>query len=56
VVTVQLSLGHSKAATTLNTYVHLGPTAEDRTRKAAESIMCESLGRALEVRTVGTND
>lgn len=45
VVTVQRSLGHAKATTTLNTYAHLWPTAEDRTRKAAESIMSESLGR-----------
>ena len=44
VVTVQRSLGHSKATTTLNTYAHLWPTAEDRTRKAAESIMTASLG------------
>mgnify|MGYP001765253415 CR=1 FL=1 len=36
VVTVQRSLGHAKAITTLNTYAHLWPTAEDRTRKAAE--------------------
>ncbi|MFH5824359.1 tyrosine-type recombinase/integrase [Georgenia sp. AZ-5] len=43
VVTVQRSLGHSKATTTLNTYAHLWPTAEDRTRKAAESIMSASL-------------
>ena len=46
VVTVQRSLGHSKATTTLNTYAHLWPTAEDRTRKAAESIMAASLGAA----------
>lgn len=39
VVTVQRSLGHAKATTTLNTYAHLWPTAEDRTRKAAQSIM-----------------
>jgi integrase len=44
VVTVQRSLGHAKATTTLNTYAHLWPTAEDRTRKAAESIMTVSLG------------
>jgi hypothetical protein len=44
VVTVQRSLGHAKATTTLNTYAHLWPTAEDRTRKAAESIMASSLG------------
>ena len=45
VVTVQRSLGHSKATTTLNTYAHLWPTAEDRTRNAAESIMSASLGQ-----------
>jgi integrase len=45
VVTVQRSLGRSKATTTLNTYAHLWPTAEDRTRKAAESIMSASPGR-----------
>ena len=44
VVTVQRSLGHAKATTTLNTYAHLWPTAEDRTRKAAESIMSAALG------------
>lgn len=43
VVTVQRSLGHAKATTTLNTYAHLWPTAEDRTRKAAESIMSAAL-------------
>jgi integrase len=42
VVTVQRSLGHAKATTTLNTYAHLWPTAEDRTRKAADSIMAEA--------------
>ena len=43
VVTVQRSLGHAKATTTLNTYAHLWPTAEDRTRTAAQSIMDSSL-------------
>ena len=47
VVTVQRSLGHSKATMTLNTYAHLWPTAEDRTRKAAESIMAASIGGLL---------
>ncbi len=45
VVTVQRSLGHATATTTLNTYAHLWPTAEDRARKAAESIMTASLGQ-----------
>jgi integrase len=43
VVTVQRSLGHAKATTTLNTYAHLWPTAEDRTRAAAQSIMDASM-------------
>jgi integrase len=49
VVTVQRSLGHAKATTTLNTYAHLWPTAEDRTRKASESIMSASLGQPAEL-------
>jgi integrase len=44
VVTVQRALGHSKATTTLNTYSHLWPTAEDRTRSAAGAMMSEALG------------
>jgi integrase len=39
VVTVQRSLGHAKATTTLNTYAHLWPTAEDRTRTAAQRLI-----------------
>jgi integrase len=35
VVTVQRALGHASATTTLNTYAHLWPSAEDRTRAAA---------------------
>src|ERR1700733_9573959 len=37
VVTVQRALGHASATTTLSTYAHLWPSAEDRTRKAAEA-------------------
>jgi integrase len=37
VVTVQRALGHAKATTALNTYVHLWPTAEDRTWVGAQS-------------------
>jgi integrase len=43
VVTVQRALGHSTATTTLNTYSHLWPTAEDRTRKAAAGLMRQAL-------------
>ena len=38
VVTVQRALGHGSATVTLSTYAHLWPTAEDRTRKAAEGL------------------
>lgn len=38
VVTVQRALGHAKASTTLDTYSHLWPSAEDRTRNAASSL------------------
>lgn len=41
VVTVQRSLGHSSATVTLNTYAHLWPTAEDRTRTAAAAMLGE---------------
>lgn len=43
VVTVQRAMGHSSATTTLNTYSHLWPTAEDRTRKAAADLMQTAL-------------
>ena len=43
VVTVQRALGHSSATTTLHTYSHLWPTAEDRTRRAAEAMMSASV-------------
>jgi integrase len=43
VVTVKGGLGHANATTTLNTYSHLWPTAEDRTRKAAGGLMREAL-------------
>ena len=46
------ALGHATATTTLNTYSHLWPTAEDRTRKASETMMQSALGNlAHSVRT-----
>ena len=55
VVTVQRALGHSSATTTLHTYSHLWPTAEDRTRKASEAMMKTSAGiLADSVRTEAT--
>lgn len=50
-VTVQRALGHAKATTTLNTYAHLWPTAEDRTRAAAAGLMAAALAPADSVRT-----
>ena len=46
VVTAQRALGHASAATTLNTYSHLWPTAEDRTRNAAEDLVLATLSPA----------
>jgi hypothetical protein len=43
VVTVQRALGHARATTTPNTYAHLWPTAEDRTRRAAGDLLAEVL-------------
>jgi integrase len=42
VVTVQKAMGHANATTTLNTYAHLWPTAEDRTRAAAADLMASA--------------
>jgi integrase len=53
VVTVQRALGHASATVTLNTYAHLWPTAEDRTRAAAASMLAETLSAADSVRTRG---
>jgi integrase len=44
VVTVQRALGHASATTTLSTYSHLWPSAEDRTRAAAQALLAESCG------------
>jgi integrase len=43
VVTVQKALGHAKPSTTLDTYSHLWPSGEDRTRNAAATIAAEVL-------------
>lgn len=53
VVTVQRALGHASATVTLNTYAHLWPTAEDRTRAAAASMLTETLSAADPMRTTG---
>ena len=43
VVTVQRAMGHAKASTTLSTYSHLWPNADDRTRQAAGALLGASL-------------
>jgi integrase len=53
VVTVQRALGHSSASVTLNTYSHLWPTAEDRTRAAAAGMLADVLAPADQMRTSG---
>jgi integrase len=52
VVTVQRALGHASASLTLNTYAHLWPKAEDRTRRAAAELFAASV--ADPVRTAST--
>jgi integrase len=51
VVTVQRALGHQTASVTLNTYSHLWPSAEDKTRSAAAAMLAETLSAADSVRT-----
>ncbi|GAB4095608.1 hypothetical protein GCM10028787_10830 [Brachybacterium horti] len=54
VVTVQRALGHSQPSITLNTYSHLWPSAEDRTRAAAADLMATvEKSRADSSRTIG---
>lgn len=47
VVTVQRALGHRSATITLSTYAHLWPTAEDRTRRAAEDLAAAAVEKGL---------
>lgn len=48
VVTVQRAMGHASATTTLSTYAHLWPTAEDKTRAAASGMASAVLAMHLE--------
>jgi integrase len=47
VVAVQRALGHAKSTTTLTTYAHLWPTAEDRVRDAAARLAAEVLSAGV---------
>lgn len=52
VVTVQRALGHKSPSVTLNTYSHLWPTAEDRTRLASGRMAAEALADSLRTEVV----
>jgi integrase len=54
VVTVQRALGHQLTSVTLDTYGHLWPNANDRTRNAAGKLLEQSLRSAADaLRTEG---
>ena len=48
IATVQHALGHSSPSVTLNTYTHLWPKADDRTRAAAQGLVDTVLSAADE--------
>lgn len=48
VVTVQRALGHATPSITLNTYSHLWPTAEDKTRAGVSGLMAAVLGAPVD--------
>lgn len=53
VATVQRSLGHALPSITLNTYTHLWPRSEDKTRAAASGMMATALGSSADyLRTI----
>jgi integrase len=54
VVTVQHALGHSAPSVTLDTYSHLWPTGEDKTRTAVAGIMAATFPVADSLRTAET--
>ena len=48
------ALGHSSASITLNTYAHLWPTAEDKTRAAATDLMRSAIAAPADFRRTGS--
>lgn len=56
VVTVQRALGHSSASITLDTYGHLWPDADDRTRTAAAGLMAAALKPTADALRTGTSE
>jgi len=53
IATVQTALGHASPSITLNTYTHLWPREQDRTRRAAQGLVDEVFGAADESVTNG---
>ena len=49
VKTVQARLGHASASETLDTYSHLWPDSDDRTRAAVEAVLSADSVRTKEV-------
>jgi len=47
VKTVQARLGHANAAETLDTYSHLWPDSDDRTREAVDQVLASFLADSL---------
>ncbi|RCS96225.1 site-specific integrase [Brevibacterium aurantiacum] len=47
VVAVQRAMGHKSASVTLDTYSHLWPSAEERTRTAVDTIFSETLADSV---------
>jgi integrase len=45
---VQKRLGHKSAVETLNTYSHLWPDSEDRTREAVDEVLGQAASRPFE--------
>ena len=53
VKTVQARLGHASATETLDTYCHLWPDSDDRTRDAIDSVLSPALSRGLAADRLG---
>jgi integrase len=49
VKTVQTRLGHASAVETLDTYSHLWPDSDDRTREAIDSVLCRGGAKGREL-------
>jgi integrase len=53
VKTVQARLAHANAAETLDTYSHLWPDSDDRTREAVDLVLADFLADSLRTRASG---